>query len=416
MPGRKRALIISLFLAGLVARISMLDYLGGNDMNSYIAWGRDVLWRGLPSGFHGTYFPFQYQIFSLDVWIADLVKEPTFLVVKTTNLVFDLANLLLLWKLLLAYGMNPMTSFLYWVHPWFLTIFSNGYIDSHFTFFVLLALYALGCGLTFFRHLVAGFALGVALLMKPQVEILCFVFPVFCLAYALKHRRAHVLGDLIGPGLLLVVYTLCFYLALSPRMGLRALLVFPGCYVAVGLVMPVLTAHMPNFWYPLAAVLKQPGSPIWTVGSNIHVLPYLKASVVGALCCLALISCYVGQVIKLNVEPTNRLYLQLIAFATCVVPFLMTSAHENHLFLPSVLLILLMTIMKRPLLTAFVQATLALQALNIYLIYGFSQWALNLRPYYTDSVRVSVAVVSMLLFAGIVYELFQALHPVDELK
>ena len=54
-------------LAGLAVRVAMLSFEGTADMSSYSAWGRDVAAHGLAAGYHGIYFPLQYEIFRVVV-------------------------------------------------------------------------------------------------------------------------------------------------------------------------------------------------------------------------------------------------------------------------------------------------------------------------------------------------------------
>ena len=105
--------------------------------------------------------------------------------------------------------------------------------------------------------------------------------------------------------------------------------------------MPALTAQMTNIWYPIAYFLRESGQSPITVSDRIHVLPYLPAKYRRRR------GSRPWAVVGLHVfsdrtrTPEHRLshkFVKIFGFAALAVPFLMTSAHENHLFLGSVLL------------------------------------------------------------------------------
>ena len=55
-------------LIGLIIRYRMLFYIGIDDMKAYHEWGKSALETGLPSSYHGIYFPIQYQVFEVCAW------------------------------------------------------------------------------------------------------------------------------------------------------------------------------------------------------------------------------------------------------------------------------------------------------------------------------------------------------------
>jgi hypothetical protein len=407
MTSRRTITFSILFLVGLALRIYMITYPGGNDMFAYAVWGRDVRDIGLAHAYHGVYFPAQYQLFALCSAIGDACRlaDYEYAAFKASNLVFDLGIVLLLRALIKQLGGNPVYAFLYWLHPWFLAIFSQGYIDSHFTFFVLLMLVVLKNGETVRRQLLAGIPLGASVLMKPQTAVLLFAFPFYISLMAWKHRSFRALALLAGPSLLLIGYNIYFSVSLYPQLGFRAAVEMLRYYTEVPSLMPVLTAYMLNMWYPLAFALKSPEGDIF-VSSDIHVLPFVEARTIAALISITLIAWFIWRVVDAGLRPRNRTYLLIACFATTVVPFIMTSAHENHLFLASVLFIPLLAISREPLFNVAVQLTLLLQGLNLYLIYGAGQLAARLRPFYPESVRALLAVLSVVLFVIIARHLF----------
>jgi len=406
MTSRRTITFSILFLVGLALRIYMISYPGGYDMLSYFAWGRDVRNIGLAHGYQGTYFPVQYQLFALCSGIAAGCHLPEYAVFKASNLVFDLGIVLLLRALIKQLGGNPAYAFLYWLHPWFLAIFSQGYIDSHFTFFVLLMLVVLKNGETVRRQLLAGIPLGASVLMKPQAAVLLFAFPFYIALMAWKHRSFRALPLLAGPSLLLIGYNIYFSVSLYPQLGFRAAVEMLRYYPDVAAIMPVLSAYMLNMWYPLAFALKSPEGDTAMVSSKIHILPFVEAQTIAAVISITLIAWFIWRLVHAGLRPRNRTYLLIACFATTVVPVIMTSAHENHLFLASVLFIPLLAISREPLFNVSVQLTLLLQGLNLYLSYGAGQLAARLRPFYPENVRALLAVFSVVLFVIIARHLF----------
>jgi hypothetical protein len=134
--------------------------------------------------------------------------------------------------------------------------------------------------------------------------------------------------------------------------------------------MPALTAQMTNIWYPVAYVLKQPDAPIYAISDQIQLLPHLSAKYLAAAAVLGLIGVHVFRVEREAEPPVGDRIARIFGFAAIAVPFIMTSAHENHLFLGSVFLVLFVA---RPLPASFKvagQILLFVQFLNIYGLYG----------------------------------------------
>ena len=356
-------------LIGLIVRYRMLFYLGTDDMNAYHDWGQKALAFGLPSSYHGIYFPLQYQAFQICAWIearSGLAFVPVF---NLSNLVFDAGSFCLLLLLLKRQGSNPAYALVYWLQPWFLSVFSLGYIDFQFTFFVLLCVFLLVRD-TATHYILAGIPLAVAFLMKPQAQILLIGTFLYGVLHYARTRDARPLGMMAFPILLFLGYEAYFTISLFPAIGSAAAWVLPWSYLDVSNVMPALTAQMTNIWYPVAYVLKQPNAPIYAVSDQIQILPHVSAKYLAGAVVLALIGMYVSKLERVARPSIGDKFAGIFCFATIAVPFIMTSAHENHLFLGSVLLVLFMA---RPLPLSFKvasQTLLFVQFLNIYGLYG----------------------------------------------
>ena len=93
-------LVVSLFAAGLLIRLLLVSSKGTTDMDSYIAWGRDVVDHDLAFAYHGIYFPLQYEIFAYVVRLSALLDLSEITTVKAVNLACDTGAFLVLTILL----------------------------------------------------------------------------------------------------------------------------------------------------------------------------------------------------------------------------------------------------------------------------------------------------------------------------
>lgn len=346
----------------------MLFYMGVFDMDAYYEWGRKALEIGVPRSYHGIYFPFQYQLFEVCAWAVQKSGASFFTIYKLPNLVCDIGSFSLLLLLLKRQGANLLYALVYWLHPWFLALFSLGYIDFQFTFCVVLCVWLLR-GETTKDYLLAGLPLALAFLMKPQALVLIVATFAYGLFRYLRTRERRPLLMLVPPTLLFLAYEIWFTRSL-PRPRYIAAQVLPLSYLNVTNIMPALTAQMTNVWYPIAYFLREPGQSPITVSDRIHFLPYLPAKYVAAAVVLGLVGLHVFRVERETETSPSDKFAKIFGFAALAVPMLMTSAHENHLFLASVFLVLLMA-QPLPLLAKIsIQVLLLVQFLNIYSLYG----------------------------------------------
>jgi hypothetical protein len=385
-------------LAGLALKWPMLFYMGVFDMDLYYEWGRKALEAGLPRSYHGIYFPIQYQVFEACAWVVARTGSQFFTIYKVPNLLGDLATFGLLILLLRRRGANPLYALLYWLHPWFLAVFSLGYCDFQFSFCILLCVWLLR-GEEARHYLLAGLPLAVAFLMKPQAQILIVATFAYGLFRYLRTRDPRPLAMLLPPSLLFLGYELWFTLSL-PHPRLKAAQALPLFYLNVTNVMPALTAQMTNIWYPVAYLLRKPGQGVHTVSDQIHLLPYLQARYLMAVLVLGLVCLHAFRVEReVNTPPSDR-FVKIFGFAALAVPFLMTSAHENHLFLASVFLVLSVAQPVSVLTKLSIQILLFVQFLNIYSLYGtLPQWLASLlKRAQSDEVAIAYSIVSVVCF------------------
>ena len=414
-PSRRTVILLLTFgtIIGLFVRYRMLFYMGVSDMDSYYQWGSRALEVSLGKSYHGIYFPFQYQIFELCAWIVPRLGAPFFVVFKSANLIFDLGSFFLLVALLNRRQASPLYALLYWLHPWFLTVFSLGYVDFQFTFFVLLSVYLLR-GDTWKDYLLAGIPLGLAFVMKPQAQILVVATFFYGLLHFVRIRNTAPFGMLLAPSVLFLGYELSITYSL-PRPRYVGAEVLPMSYLNVTNILPALTAQMPNVWAPVAYLIKHPGKSIISVSDQIQLLPHLPAKYVAIAIVLGLVGFQVVRVELISNSTVCDKFITIFAFASVVVPLFMTSAHENHLFLGSVFLVLL-SAGRLPLAAKLaLQVLLLVQFLNIYRLYGaYPVWLVEaLRRTVSDEVTVAYSLISLACF-GVLAKLLW--HPRSSLE
>jgi hypothetical protein len=388
-------------LVGLVLKWFMLFHMGTFDMDSYFEWGRRALEVGLPRSYHGVYFPIQYQLFEACAWVVAKTGAQFFTIYKLPSLLCDLGTFWFLLLLLRRRGANPLYALLYWLHPWFLAVFSLGYCDFQFSLCVLLCVWLLR-GEKIKYYLMAGLPLAVAFLMKPQAQILIVATFAYGLSRYVRSRDWRPLCMLVPPTLLFLAYELWFTRSL-PRPRYVAAQVLPLSYLNITNKMPALTAQMTNIWYPIAYLLKKPGQGVHTVSDQIHLLPYLEAKYLMSIIVLGLVCLYASRVEReTEASPSDR-FVKIFCFASLAVPFLMTSAHENHLFLGSLFLVLLVAQPLSLLTKLAIQVLLVVQFLNIYSLYGtHPQWLADLlKRTQSDELTVAYSIVAVACFAFI---------------
>jgi hypothetical protein len=384
-------------LVGVAIKWATLFYPGVWDMEAYRFWGREVLKQGLPNYYPGVYYPLQMQVFEVCAWTSTKLAVQFFTIFKLSNLLFDVGSFVLLIFLLKRQRANPAYALLYWLHPWFLTVFSLGYVDFQFTFFVLVCVWLLR-GESTREYLLAGLPLAAAFMMKPQAQILLVAAFCYGLFRYLRRRDARPLGLMAAPILFFLAYEIWFIIS-RPAPWYVAARVLPASYLNVTNVMPVLTAQMPNIWTPIAYLIKGPGHSMF-VNDRIHVLPHVPVKYLAAFVVLGLVALHVWRIEKEpRISPTEK-FAKIFLFAALAVPFFMTSAHENHLFLGTVFLVLLGADEVPGATKVAIQILLLIQFLNVYSLYEqHPPWlAQLLRRMQSAEWEVVYALISLICF------------------
>jgi hypothetical protein len=371
LHSRRTWLAIIGIAIGLAIRLVLISKRGTNDVDYYIAWGYDTVNLGLERAYHGIYFPLQYDVFALAVRGANALGISSVTALKLTTLGFDLGSLGLLAVLLNRCGAPRMYALLYWLHPFFLTIFSLGYIDAHMGFFVLLALVGISYSRVWWHYVLAGIPLGVACLLKPQAELLVFAVGGIAVV-SVAGGRLGLLPELRAVGrryvLLLagpvVLFGLFSVLLASGDHGLGhlAYTYSPG---ELARQSNGLSANMPNPWYVVAYVRHAGDQPIYAVTgpSVLHTLSFLVTAPLLLASMLLLMRRRGLTAIQATVA--------ILAVAALVTPMTLTRAHENHLFLGGMLAIVLIPLVRRRWFSTAVNGLLLVQFVNLFGRYGF---------------------------------------------
>jgi hypothetical protein len=174
---------------------------------------------------------------------------------------------------------------------------------------------------------------------------------------------------LAGPVLFFLAYEWFFVHTLRrPRLAHAAIL--PASYLNVTNVMPALTAQMTNIWAPVAYALRNPGQSLVAVSDRIHVLPWIPARYLAMGTVLGLIGLHVCRVERKSLPSPSDSLVLIFSFASLAVPFLMTSAHENHLFLGTIFMVLIAASEAAVPVKVAVQVLLIVQLLNLFSLYG----------------------------------------------
>jgi len=384
------------FITGIFFRILLIFHNNTDDFKAIYEWGNDTLLKGLSQSFHGIYFPLQYQIFSLCSFIVNSLQIDYIFVFKAANLLFDVLNFIVIFYLLKYFKINVLYALLYWFHPWFLSIFSLGYIDSQFCFFLLLSILLLKQKDTFKNYAIAGIPFGIAFLMKPQMLILMIALIFFSICYIIKYKNLKISGMFLFSILLFTGYSFYFGISHFQAKGIAAYLYLAKYYLNLTSYMPCLTAQMLNVWYPAAYLMKDVNDVSYHVRDDIVILNLFKIKDLAATIVMVLLFFYTLLVFKNSQLHIMKKILIIFGFAVFITPFLMTSAHENHLYLASVLLIPVSAMLKDKILNIAFQITLLIQFINIYILYGQGKWVLGIKKLYFEKGMFVLSFLSIL--------------------
>ncbi len=406
------------FIIGIIVRLALSYHMGNHDMVAYYDWGNNVLQKGLLNSYYGVYFPIQYQFFSLYALIAQAFHVVRWMIVfKVFNLFFEIGVFVLLTKLLEKFKVSRAYALIYWFHPWFLLNFSQGFIDSQFSFFILLSI------LLFYKtdtkkvlgYIVSGVPFAVAFLLKPQILMLFFALFVFFLLNSFKKKIWKNMMFFVPSTIFFVIYSLYFGISsyLSPITGniffgsTNGFLILAKSYLDIINVMPCLTCSMPNFWYPIAHFMTTPGRPIYTITSRIFILPNLTVEKLALIVVVLIIISFCFVLLNLKKHHGAEKILRLLLFVSLLVPFLMTNAHANHPYLGTVLLIPLMAKYRNIFFRIASNLLLLALVVFLYVSYGFGM-NYGPIPYFIGEIpKWYVSIFSIIGFSYVLFYLFK---------
>jgi hypothetical protein len=358
-------LFVAGILSGLIVRYLSLQYMGTFDMTTYHEWGLKTLTEGLGKGYQSIYFPFQYQIFEAGAFLSIKLNTDFYIIYKLINLLFDIGNLIVLYLIFRKINVPKQYLLVYWIHPWFLLMFSQGYVDFQFTFFILcFILFALKAKDR--NYLIPGIFLGFAFLMKPQVQVIFLSTFIYSLYIYIKEREIKQFSLFIFSIVLFINYSTYFLFTTgNPFRLLRN-------YVNIGSTLP-LTANFLNGWFPVAYWLKEPDGVIYSVPDNIRFFN-VGFRTIALASLLILIFLFIKKIYNNDSDQRiNYNYFLLACFSTFIFPFVMTGAHENHMFLATVILIPVLAKTKNLLVRTSIHILLILQCINLYGYYGYGE-------------------------------------------
>src|SRR6185436_15672948 len=144
---------------------------------------------------------------------------------------------------------------------------------------------------------------------------------------------------------------------------------------------------------------------------KIEVLPHVQIRYAALAVVLTLTAWYAWMAtVSTSLTSAGQRVRHILTFTALVVPALMTAAHENHLFLATVLFVPLLASGPSGLAAAAIHATLVLQTLNLEGTYGIDPVARWLQPIYALEARVALAVLSTIGYLVIARELYAAVR------
>lgn len=428
MSTRNRIIII-LFILGLIARIVTIPTEGSSDIGQYVKWGKNTAIKGLSLSFDGVYFPIQYYIFAEAHIISTESLIPTDKIIKIFNLIFEIGLLGLLILLTRKYIEPWKILTLYWLNPFSIIIFQEGYIDAQFSLFILLALFILNTSIKY-RYFLAGIPLGIAFLMKPQALPIFIGLGILFMFHTYQSHRSKTRHEgllwIFVPSLILFI-TFSLYFGLSLKIENHKTLskisnslvnnlhipisitsivadsTFLGLhYIHVPDVMPAINAQMPNTWYLVAKVLNTENKPIYRVSDKLKFIG-ITYRTIGLIIFLIILVIIIFKISKTSRSLPHKVILT-ICLAPILVPYLTTSAHENHFYLGFVTLIILGALLRDKFLLQSGYILGIFNATNIAFLYLIP---LPWNRFYDVGDRIPLIIATSIVFFVLLYRIIK---------
>jgi hypothetical protein len=235
--------------------------------------------------------------------------------------------------------------------------------------------------------------------MKPQAQVIVLALIIYCLYLFIKERDIKPLHLFIFPSILFIDYSLYFFIETGkPYLLLRS-------YIDIGSALP-LTANFLNGWFPIAYYLKENDAAIYSVTDELDILN-IRVRTTAILSLLLFLWFFVRKIYKNNFNNEfNYNYFLIVGFSTFIFPFVMTSAHENHLFLASVLLIPVLGKVKSLAQKISIHVLLLLQCINLYGLYGYgeSKYIKMISISYNYEIAFILSLIAIIAFIILLFE------------
>ena len=330
-------LLVSLFVLGLVLRLSGLLFNGMHDLDQILfEWGSGVRVLGIARAFVENYGVFSYALYGLAVAMAEQAPRFWWAPYKLMEVSFEALVLAALYLVLPA-GRKKFALILYWLNPWFILHGAwQGFWDGPHTLFALLAVLVLGkARQEKLGWVLVGLTLMTGAMFKPQ-GLVYFVIPVgiYLGLQWVRYRSLAFVWFIVGGTLVGILAT--GFLVINGG-GLWQI---PRNYLTSATVMPNLCNGCISIWRPITVVLYAMLGPQRFVEMLGPVAPLNSLLNVIFLCAAwALVAVFSWRIPLAQGRPAYPGIFLILTFASLVMSQLGPRAHINHTYAGLVLLI-----------------------------------------------------------------------------
>lgn len=422
--------IILLFAIGLLIRILLIGTHSSSDIYEFIRWGKNTYESGLAKSFEGGYFPIQYLILGGSYGAAEKTGLNPEYALKISNLIFEIGIILLITRLLTKYLTTEKILFLFWLNPFALIIFQQGYVDAQFAFFILLSIFIIEKEISGEKRkfILAGIPLGISLLMKPQTAPLFIGLIILAvILFFLKKRidGINIILIFIVPIILYIFFSMflgftidikkhktltTFSEQLHEKTGLSkrtseitasSLSLTAEYFFVITKRLPSLSANMPNGWFFVALAHNKKGVPLYRISDNLKLFG-VSYRIIGSLFFISIASTLLYRIAKADFSLSKKIIFSLVLIPI-LMPYLTTSAHENHFYLGFIGSIILGAFLRNSFILAI---GYTLSVLNGFVIAFYYLFPYYLKIYPSSISKIPVVFSSALSFFALLYYLF----------
>ena len=425
---RSTVILIALFSLGLIIRLAIIGTWESPDFSSaFLKWGMNTYEKGLSVSFEGSYFPIQYLVFAFAYGIAKFLSISTVLVIRIFSSLFEIGSLILLIKILAKYISTKKILTYYWLNPFALIIYQQGYVDPQFSFFVLSTMAILLGVNNKYKYLLAGIPMGIALMMKPQVVPMYIGLSIiFAILFILKYRddSKKVLKMFVAPFIIYFIFSLYFALTIDINNNHKTLtrvsnivhtythipqrasditanmLSLTSQYAYIPNIMSAINAQMANPWFFVAESMRKDPMPIYRVHDTDKFIGLTFRTWGLALLLLAL-AYFTKKIVSSN-QTLEKKIIMTICLVPILVPYLTTNSHENHFFFGFVSTIILGAMLADKFILNSGYLLAILNGLNILYWYIIPHY---FHIIYTNAAKMSIIGASSIIFFALIYHL-----------